>query len=230
MGALKSECIQSTRRASRGRHSPSLPTTSAVTVPLTKSGVADRSTRDAIESEFARVAEFHHLTRVARAGAPGLERFDYFANGRRTQSIHIITPLAMVRATSPPASPLLPPGKGKAAPSSLSSSLPPQISGGPRHPRLAIVIDDLGNDRAQADALFKLSYPLTLSVLPYHSGSTEIAEEAHRRGYEVMLHLPMASNVRETRTNRSSFIRGWMLSRWRKHFRPCWRRCHTPWA
>ncbi len=63
------------------------------------------------------------------------------------------------------------------------------------HPRLAVVIDDLGTDRAQADALFRLSYPLTLSVLPYHSGSTEIAEEAHRRGYQVMLHLPMASNA-----------------------------------
>jgi polysaccharide deacetylase 2 family uncharacterized protein YibQ len=61
--------------------------------------------------------------------------------------------------------------------------------------RLAIVIDDLGNDPAQADALFQLSYPLTISVLPHHSSSTVIAEEAHRRGYEVMLHLPMASNA-----------------------------------
>ncbi len=57
------------------------------------------------------------------------------------------------------------------------------------------MIDDLGNDRAQADALFRLSYPLTLSVLPHLPDSTEIAEEAHRRGYQVMLHLPMASNA-----------------------------------
>lgn len=60
--------------------------------------------------------------------------------------------------------------------------------------RLAIVIDDLGNDRAQADSLFRLAYPLTLSVLPRKADSTEIAEEAHRRGYEVMLHLPIASS------------------------------------
>ena len=64
-----------------------------------------------------------------------------------------------------------------------------------RNARLAIVIDDLGNDPAQADAVFRLSYPLTLSVLPHHSSSTEIAEEAHRRRYQVMLHLPMASNA-----------------------------------
>ena len=63
----------------------------------------------------------------------------------------------------------------------------------PGRPRLAIVIDDLGNDRAQAEALFRLSYPLTLSVLPHLSSSGEIAEEAHRRGYQVLLHLPMAS-------------------------------------
>ncbi len=60
-------------------------------------------------------------------------------------------------------------------------------------PRLAIVIDDLGNDRAQADTLFRLPYPLTLSVLPHLSNSGEIAEEAHRRGYQVLLHLPIAS-------------------------------------
>ena len=63
------------------------------------------------------------------------------------------------------------------------------------HPRLAIVIDDLGYDRAQADALFRLAYPLTVSVLPHEPDSTEIAEEAHQRGYEVMLHLPVASQV-----------------------------------
>ncbi len=58
-----------------------------------------------------------------------------------------------------------------------------------------MVVDDLGNDRAQADSLFRLPYPLTISVLPHEANSGEIAEEAHRRGYQVMLHLPMASNA-----------------------------------
>ena len=139
-----------------------------ITVPLTHAGMPDRAAHDAIEKELARVAEFHHLRRVARPGAPGMERFDYLANGRRTQSIHLITPIA--------------------AASGLAAS---------RRPRLAIVIDDLGSDRAQADALFQLSYPLTLSVLPHLPDSAEIAEEAHRRGYQVMLHLPMASTAGE---------------------------------
>jgi uncharacterized protein len=138
-----------------------------ITVPPTKGGVPDRATHDAIEAELARVAEFHHLQRVTRPGAPGLERFDYLMDGRRTQSIHLITPLPKQEAASPP----------------------------PGHPRLAIVIDDLGNDRAQADSVFRIAYPLTISVLPHEANSGEIAEEAHRRGYQVMLHLPMASNA-----------------------------------
>jgi uncharacterized protein len=139
-----------------------------ITVPLTQTGAPDQAAHEAIEKELGRVAEFHHLQRVARPGAPGLERFDYLADGQRTQSFHFVTPLAALSAS----------------PAAKSSS---------HQARLAIVIDDLGSDRAQADALFRLSYPLTISVLPNHSSSGEIAEEAHRRGYQVMLHLPMAS-------------------------------------
>ena len=138
-----------------------------ITVPAAKSGGPDRAAQDAIEAELGRVAEFHHLQRVPRPGAPGLERFDYLLDGRRTQSIHLITPLPKAEAAS-------------------------SASG---HPRLAIVVDDLGNDRAQADALFRLSYTLTISVLPHEANSGEIAEEAHRRGYQVMLHLPMATKA-----------------------------------
>ena len=64
--------------------------------------------------------------------------------------------------------------------------------------RLAIIIDDLGSDRAAAEALFALGFPLTISVLPNHEHSREIAEEAHRCGLQVMLHLPMQSVANET--------------------------------
>jgi polysaccharide deacetylase 2 family uncharacterized protein YibQ len=65
-------------------------------------------------------------------------------------------------------------------------------------PKLAIILDDLGNDREAAEAVFALHYPITISVLPYHAHSTEIAEEAQRRGLEVMLHLPMRAVANET--------------------------------
>jgi polysaccharide deacetylase 2 family uncharacterized protein YibQ len=57
--------------------------------------------------------------------------------------------------------------------------------------RLAIIIDDLGNDREAAERMFHLPYPLTVSVLPHLQHSTEISEEASRRGYQVMLHIPI---------------------------------------
>jgi uncharacterized protein len=64
--------------------------------------------------------------------------------------------------------------------------------------RLAIILDDVAGDPSAVDGIFALSNKLTLSVLPNHPRSTEIAEEAHRRGYEVMLHLPMESEANET--------------------------------
>lgn len=63
--------------------------------------------------------------------------------------------------------------------------------------RLAIILDDLGSDRASAEAIFMMPYPLTISVLPNHEHSKEIAEEALERGYQVMLHLPMQSVANE---------------------------------
>jgi len=64
--------------------------------------------------------------------------------------------------------------------------------------RLAILLDDLGSDRSAADAIFALQVPITLSVLPYHAHSQEIAQEARKHGCEVMLHLPMQSVASET--------------------------------
>lgn len=68
-----------------------------------------------------------------------------------------------------------------------------------RRPRLtpgqelkaAILIDDLGYDNTIAGELFSLRYPLNVSVLPRLPHSVEMAEEARRRGFEVLLHLPM---------------------------------------
>jgi hypothetical protein len=60
-------------------------------------------------------------------------------------------------------------------------------------PRLALIIDDLGYDRASAEALAALPVPLTVAVLPHLAASAEVAESAWRRGCEVILHLPMQS-------------------------------------
>jgi polysaccharide deacetylase 2 family uncharacterized protein YibQ len=77
-----------------------------------------------------------------------------------------------------------------------------KVPGGPgsapqQGARLAILLDDLGSDRDVANQVFALPYPLTISVLPEHAHSVDIAEEARRHGDEVMLHLPMQSVGKE---------------------------------
>jgi polysaccharide deacetylase 2 family uncharacterized protein YibQ/predicted nucleic acid-binding protein len=115
---------------------------------------------------FSSVATGHGLTQDPIVESGGSLRLNYRYSGTLTHSIHIFSPIAVARPGSSPQ------GKGSVA-------------------RLAIILDDLGNDRAAADAIFALPYPLTLSVLPNQPHSASVAEEAERRGYQVMLHLPM---------------------------------------
>lgn len=58
-------------------------------------------------------------------------------------------------------------------------------------PRVAIVIDDLGQNPAVARRLLQLRSPLTFSVMPRLRFSRQTADAAHQAGVEVMLHLPM---------------------------------------
>ena len=59
--------------------------------------------------------------------------------------------------------------------------------------RLAIIIDDVGNDYERAQEVLELPPEITVSILPRLGHSTRIAEQAHRQGREVMLHQPMQS-------------------------------------
>jgi len=59
--------------------------------------------------------------------------------------------------------------------------------------KVAIIIDDVGYGGFLTEKLLNLPFPVALSILPHLNHSTDIAREAHRLGYEVMLHLPMES-------------------------------------
>ena len=125
----------------------------------------------AIERALDRVAQAHHLARQSQPSTLGQMRFDYAFNGHATHSIHIVFPIRVAAE---------------------------EKRGGQNvHPRLAIIFDDLGRERAPAETLLALQYPLTVAVLPNLQYSAEIAEEAHRRGFEVMLHLPVQSESGE---------------------------------
>jgi polysaccharide deacetylase 2 family uncharacterized protein YibQ len=60
-----------------------------------------------------------------------------------------------------------------------------------KRPRVAIIIDDLGYDRGLASDFFGLDLPLTLSILPSAPFSKVIAKNAQKRGFELLLHMPM---------------------------------------
>jgi uncharacterized protein len=57
--------------------------------------------------------------------------------------------------------------------------------------RVAIVIDDLGGESHISEEILQRDLPLTLSILPFGPHSKSLALEAHRKGKEVILHLPM---------------------------------------
>lgn len=57
--------------------------------------------------------------------------------------------------------------------------------------KIAIVIDDWGYNLNNLYILDQIKYPLTASVLPNLNYSKTVAEELHRRGIEIILHLPM---------------------------------------
>jgi len=57
--------------------------------------------------------------------------------------------------------------------------------------RVAIVIDDLGEENHLSHELLDANLPITFSILPFSPYSKRLAMEAHRRGKEVILHLPM---------------------------------------
>lgn len=58
-------------------------------------------------------------------------------------------------------------------------------------PKVAIIIDDLGYDKKIAEKFLALDAAFTFSILPFSPFQKKIANRAHAKGLEVMLHLPM---------------------------------------
>ena len=146
-----------------------------ITLPASPSDQSRREALARLTQSLDRIGTSNKLSRDSGTTSGALLLLSYQHAGVVTQSVHILAPVA--------AHTILPASR---RPDQQNSSA-----------RLAIILDDLGSDRSAADAIFALPYPLTISVLPNHAHSTEIAEEAHRHGCEVMLHLPMQSVANE---------------------------------
>jgi polysaccharide deacetylase 2 family uncharacterized protein YibQ len=134
--------------------------------------LGDPSQTAAFSQALQAIARKHHLSIIETVSSSVL-RFDCAFHATRTHTIHVVMPLA--------------PRDAARAPGLRTTN--------PGSPRLAIIIDDLGYDRSAADAVLALGFPLTVSVLPHLPLSSELAEEAQRRGDQVMLHLPMEAEA-----------------------------------
>ena len=75
-----------------------------------------------------------------------------------------------------------------------SERLPPPMKAeksGAARPKLVIIFDDMGPDRAAFRKIMAMPGPVTLSFLPYAPEIQPLVDEARGRGDAILLHLPM---------------------------------------
>lgn len=95
-----------------------------------------------------------------------------------TTVAHVVAPTARVAPDTTP----------RRMPTWLQNAVAPAIDD---RPAIAIVIDDLGVNRAGTAALNRLPAPLTLAFLPYAAGLKEQTRAARAAGHELLVHVPM---------------------------------------
>ncbi len=60
--------------------------------------------------------------------------------------------------------------------------------------KLAIIIDDFGQNRKGVDEMMLINRHLTFAVMPFLTYTKTDALNAHTKGYEVIVHLPLEAN------------------------------------
>jgi len=61
-------------------------------------------------------------------------------------------------------------------------------------PRLAIIIDDIGDTKKIAEQIIALDLPLAFSILPHTPHANHLASQAKARGRDLLVHLPMEAS------------------------------------
>ncbi|MFC1708888.1 divergent polysaccharide deacetylase family protein [Candidatus Omnitrophota bacterium] len=64
--------------------------------------------------------------------------------------------------------------------------------------KIAIVIDDWGYNKKNLEVLKEINSPLTLAILPFQDYSRKVAEFANSHNYEVIVHMPMEPEAKES--------------------------------
>lgn len=114
------------------------------------------------------------------------------------------------KKTTPPAPPVTAPQQSEQAPHlklpprsavqpQLSSAVePPAAKAKPAAPpqakgpgKVAIIVDDMGTNTRELQALLSIKLPLTFAVIPSLAQARKVSEGAHSAGAEVIVHMPM---------------------------------------
>ncbi|WP_018248453.1 divergent polysaccharide deacetylase family protein [Orenia marismortui] len=61
--------------------------------------------------------------------------------------------------------------------------------------KIAIIIDDFGNNAEGTGGILNLKQKMTCAIMPFKESSTEEAEIAKNLGFEVIIHLPMETEL-----------------------------------
>lgn len=63
--------------------------------------------------------------------------------------------------------------------------------------KLAIVIDDVGYQWRNEQLIFNMPVAISVAILPNSPHGRQMAEQAHRQGREILIHLPMAPKSKQ---------------------------------
>ena len=63
---------------------------------------------------------------------------------------------------------------------------------------IAIVLDDWGYNKNNLSILREIKFPLTIAILPFRYYSREIAEFGHKHNFEILIHMPMEPEDKES--------------------------------
>jgi polysaccharide deacetylase 2 family uncharacterized protein YibQ len=117
---------------------------------------------------------------------------------------HFITPGERVGATSKAHASA---GVVTAAPAVVGRQDGPPAPAHPAVPRIAVVIDDLGDSLETAHKVLALEPAVTVAVIPFRAASAAVAAAAVAGGREVILHLPLEPERSAEMAGGSGFLR-----------------------
>jgi hypothetical protein len=93
------------------------------------------------------------------------------------------------------------------APAAPAAPAPAAAPDPDQRPRVAIVIDDLGDSIEAARAALALEPAVTIAVIPFRAASGRIAAAAVEHGREVILHLPLEPERADEMDGAPGFLR-----------------------